>query len=610
MGYTERSMTKPQITSYAKDANSGEIAATLREKGAVIVREVLPHDVVDRLVSSVQPFLEVSPSADFYGERVHTCSNLYGRDPVFAEPLLLQPVILDVLDGALLPEQPMGPSSPRPPSGDGSGAVYDVIVNEVLSHSDGAALDKVELYNTTGGTIDLEGWHLTDTHTNFLLYTFSAGASIAPGGYLVLDENDVGFALDGQLGDDIWLVQGDPAEGGKPLRFADHHDLDATETDVSLGRVPSGDPTAQGAALFPVIGQSFGAANGNFVVGDVVISEVFYHTAPLVPPNLDIDDDELDFVELYNRSGATADVSDWRLRQNDGSDLTLPTGTTIAAGEMVVLVRFDPVVDTTKAAAFRAEHGIGGGVTLLGLALPDEMGGLNNSGEEVELLRPEEPTNPLSGYLLVDRVAYDDTVPWPTGADGLGDSLTRLATTNYGNFVASWVGATPSPGATSFAPLPAGDMTGDGLVNLGDVNLFVMALVDPAAYALLYPHLNANEQGDADGNSTFDLGDTAAFVAMFGPGSASAQSMASAAPPLALMSATDELVGEPGDSHTESQTLQTRERSTDALLTMLPGRTNRNELVDVALESDVASNSDATEQDQDVWDLALLELLS
>ena len=64
-------------------------------------------------MNAAQPFLKVSPSAEFYGEQVRTCSNLFGRDPVFAEPLLLNPLILDVLDGVLLPSHPMGPSRPR-----------------------------------------------------------------------------------------------------------------------------------------------------------------------------------------------------------------------------------------------------------------------------------------------------------------------------------------------------------------------------------------------------------------------------------------------------------------------------------------------------------------
>ncbi|MGI9455523.1 MAG: lamin tail domain-containing protein, partial [Aeoliella sp.] len=106
------------------------------------------------------------------------------------------------------------------PGAVGTGRVYDVIINEVLSRSDGAQLDKIELYNTTGSNIDLEGWLLSNTSNNYSLFTFGSGTSIAANEYLTLAEDEFGFALDGQLGDDIWLVQGDPIASGRPSRFA------------------------------------------------------------------------------------------------------------------------------------------------------------------------------------------------------------------------------------------------------------------------------------------------------------------------------------------------------------------------------------------------------
>jgi len=35
---------------------------------------------------------------------------------------------------------------------------------------------------------------------------------------------------------------------------------------------------------------------------------------------------------------------------------------------------------------------------------------------------------------------------WPTEADGLGKSLSRKVATDYGNDVANWKAAAPSPG--------------------------------------------------------------------------------------------------------------------------------------------------------------------
>ena len=38
-----------------------------------------------------------------------------------------------------------------------------VIINEVMSHSHGVAPDWIELYNTSGSTIDISGWYLSDS---------------------------------------------------------------------------------------------------------------------------------------------------------------------------------------------------------------------------------------------------------------------------------------------------------------------------------------------------------------------------------------------------------------------------------------------------------------
>jgi hypothetical protein len=357
----------------------------------------------------------------------------------------------------------------------GTGPVFDVVVNEVLSHSDAELLDQVELYNVTGQTIDLGGWHLSDTYADYFKFTFDVGTVIESGEYLVLDENQFGFALDGQFGDDIWLLEGDPDLAGKPERFGDHFGFDATETDVSLGRVPNGDPLAQGASLFPMTAQTFGAPNSDFVVGGVILSEIHYHPAPLPPgQGPDIAESDLEFVELYNTSGAALAVGGWQFKQTDGQTFDLPAGTLIPAGETVVLVGFDPQAEPATAAAFRAVYGIDNAVTLVG----GYSGKLDNSGETLKLLRPEDPDAAETGFILVDRVAYDDVPPWPVAADGDGPSLTRTAIAAFGNFATSWQAADPTPGSTSFGSSALlGDVNLDGVVNGLDVDPFVDVLL-------------------------------------------------------------------------------------------------------------------------------------
>ena len=90
-----------------------------------------------------------------------------------------------------------------------------------------------------------------------------------------------------------------------------------------------------------------------------------------------------------------------------------------------------------------------------------------------------------------------------------------------------------------------GDMTGDCLVNLGDVPAFVLALVDRPAYDLTYSFVNADAAGDIDGSGTFDLGDTASFSGLFsGPATAllSEPAVAPAVPEPTTLSLTDILL--------------------------------------------------------------------
>jgi len=78
--------------------------------------------------------------------------------------------------------------------------------------------------------------------------------------------------------------------------------------------------------------------------------------------------------------------------------------------------------------------------------------------------------------------------------------------------------ATVIPGAV------AGDMNGDGHVNLADVAPFIQALTNRSAYQQAYPLLNADAVGDLDGNGLLDLGDVALLTAAIAQTSQAASS--------------------------------------------------------------------------------------
>ena len=63
--------------------------------------------------------------------------------------------------------------------------ISDIVINEVLAHTDEPFVDAIELYNTTDQAIDITGWWLSDDADNFQKFRIPAGTVIAAHGYAV-----------------------------------------------------------------------------------------------------------------------------------------------------------------------------------------------------------------------------------------------------------------------------------------------------------------------------------------------------------------------------------------------------------------------------------------
>ncbi len=328
----------------------------------------------------------------------------------------------------------------------GIGNFTDIVVNEVLTHTDLPQKDAVELYNTTNASINVGGWYLSDSNNNYAKFRIPNNTIIPAHGYLVYDEDDFNpnpsnpgpndFSFSAAEGDDTWLLAANTS--GKLLRFADRGEFGAAANGVSFGRWPNGT-----GELFPMTEVTLGGPNSGPLFGPVLISEVMYN--PLAAAG----DDDLEFIELYNNTANPIDLSNWRI--SGGVDLVFAAGQTIDPLQALVIVRFNPA-DTVKANAFRTHYGIGQEVDLVG---PYDPLSLPNNDGTVRLERPDEPpaNQPeLIPYLLVDQVKYDNVAPWPQLPNASGDSLTRLATTAFGDFSTSWGGEQATPGDTDFAP--------------------------------------------------------------------------------------------------------------------------------------------------------------
>ncbi|HRZ12078.1 MAG TPA: lamin tail domain-containing protein [Kiritimatiellia bacterium] len=327
------------------------------------------------------------------------------------------------------------------PGAAGLGPDHRVVVNEVLTHTDPPLCDAIELFNTTESAIDIGGWYLTDTSARYTKYRIPDGTILAAGAYVAFNEtnhfntsggastND--FALDGAHGDDVYLMQADAA--GNLQRFVDHPEFGAAANGESFGRWPNGS-----GSLYPMSSRTFGEANSGPRVGPLLVSEVMYN-----PPS---GSNHLEFIEVYNPLSQATDMTRWQL--DTGVTFQFPTGTTVGAHAALVVLPFNPAAPSNSAllADFRSVYGISTSVPLVGAF----SGTLDNGGEEVRLMRPDDPPAGEPSFypmLIEDVIDYDDDAPWPAGADGGGLSLTRGDPALWGADAASWAAATPTPGS-------------------------------------------------------------------------------------------------------------------------------------------------------------------
>lgn len=336
-----------------------------------------------------------------------------------------------------------------------------VIINEVITHTDLPNEDQIELYNSGETWVDVSGWYLSDSNNNYFKYRIANGTVIASGDFLVLSASDFdkvdpsdpnnpaaeSFGLSAAHGDDLWLTS-----SGSDIRFIDHVQFGAAfnialADGTSLGRLV-GDHTTERLVHLDLA--TMGDVNSSHRVSDVVISEVMYHPAD--------DNDQLEYIELFNQSDGAIDISQWRL--DNAVEFTFEAGTIIEAYRTLLVVPFD-LSDTVALAAFNAAYSIPTNAVMIG----GYSGKLGDGGDRVQLERPdspplEEPT--FTPYILQDEVNYNDSDGWPADADGLGQSLTRVVGRNYGNAAGSWVAGTPSPGKL------VGDINFDGTTDQDD----------------------------------------------------------------------------------------------------------------------------------------------
>jgi len=316
-----------------------------------------------------------------------------------------------------------------------------VVINEILAHSHDTLPDWIELHNTTGHSISIGGWFLSDDDLNLTLYTIPAETEIPAGGYVVLYEDahfGDAFALS-ENGEALYLTSG---AGGRITGYQTSQDYDASERDVTLGRYI----TSTGNMDFVALSSATPlAANAYPAVGPIVVSEIQYNPA--------LGNNGGEYIELHNISDKTVCLENQSATETapgvfedqvipwsftDGIDYVFPSGISIEPGDFLIIAE--------NPSAFSAYYGnLPPDVQILGPFANETR--LSNGGEKVRLCKPgEQLYGRQRSWIRMDQVNYDDELPWPTNPDGNGQSLQRIMHSDYGNDVANWQAASPAPG--------------------------------------------------------------------------------------------------------------------------------------------------------------------
>jgi hypothetical protein len=378
--------------------------------------------------------------------------------------------------------------------------ISEVVINEILSHTDPPLEDAIELYNQSTNAVDISNWWLSDSKDVYNKFHIPPGTIIQPNGYIVFYEylgepggfNEFrgvfpSFSLSSSQGDDVYLFKTDPVTG----KLTGHRrgiDFPASANGVSYGRfvtstnesdfipmerltfgtdVKATDPTNR----LDEFRSGTGATNSGPLIGVLAIYEVMYHPPDIISGTNIFDNEVDEYVEIYNWTTQTvyfydrnvysyppfdmAYTNTWRVRGE--IDFNFPTNVSLAPGRSLILVNFG-LTNIIQLNTFRAKYNVPAGTQIFGAY----GGKLSNGSGTVEVERPDPPQPPerpdagFVPYIRVDKVRYDDDPPWPIEPDGvrintslpnsLGYALRRLKPEEYGGDVANWVATVPSPG--------------------------------------------------------------------------------------------------------------------------------------------------------------------
>jgi len=191
----------------------------------------------------------------------------------------------------------------------------------------------------------------------------------------------------------------------------------------------------------------------------LMITEVMYHP---VGQSAATEEEELEFIELYNNREASEDLSGWAL--TNGIDYVFEPNTFLGPKQYLVVAR-DPN-------ALKAAYGISN-------VVGPYTGKLDNAGERIEL------SNANGGIMISFR--YGDANPWPVSPDGAGHSLVLARLGGDPEEAGSWsasayIGGSPGSADPS-QTATAASSTAVTLVDIGSSGRYFKGSKEPSPSA-------------------------------------------------------------------------------------------------------------------------------
>ena len=209
--------------------------------------------------------------------------------------------------------------------------VTEIMARNATYAADASGLyhDYIEIYNSSAESMDISGYHLSDSRDDVMKWAFPEGTVIEPGQYLLVYAS--GTAAEGLYADFKLSSEGETVvlsnTKGQLIQVVEYG-LSATDQAYSLDTdgtfkntlppTPGMANTADSAAL---ISDRFAAQNG---IG-VYITEIVASTAEA----------KYDWVELYNASSVAVDISGYGFSDDTGTPRKwlFPSGTVIQPGD-------------------------------------------------------------------------------------------------------------------------------------------------------------------------------------------------------------------------------------------------------------------------------------